>query len=367
MNRALLPWVALCAALSLGCVRTVQVELEPGLAKLEDDLPALKLTGVRVAVMAPEASVVVRPSGSASDAAPPPADAPVQNAPPGAAPPAPLPTYPHTTVAFTDRYKESYPSMAHLVAAVPAALRELGADPVVVTSADEARIQNAQVVLELLDPEVEGFRRATGNGVSLEGTVYDLHVTIAARLSRVEGGPLGQVSGYGESTTNFRFDDPYLEQAVVGALAVVTMVIITTASTVPVVAAVWLRRNEREPLGAPRGRNGLCDESSFSSLPATPGASRPALCGKASWLMMQVGAAAGVTAVAGLSLGLSSTVGGWLFTGATNAIKSFAAERQWRGMLKASHDRAARSLALKTGQALQQAGLAPTTDKGGRP
>ena len=132
-----------CWALVLGACSTVQkVPVEPKLGEPEDPVKPL-VSGVKVAVLRfvppppppPPAPVkesvdwprsvggvcpMVAPADGAAGDAPVstgPASAPVPKGPP------PLPT---TVVDFTSKYAEAYPSLAHAMAAIPAALREQG-------------------------------------------------------------------------------------------------------------------------------------------------------------------------------------------------------------------------------------------------
>jgi hypothetical protein len=318
------PWFLVCGlAVWNGCAETREIGLDP-ILEPTDETAKVSISGVRVAVVAHTPVATAAPVAEKGGTQPDPA--PKQDR--------------STVVQFTPQYREKYASLKVLRETVPAALKELGFVPVPAKTAAEAATLGAQLVVELQTPEVEGFRRATGVGISLEGTVYDVHVTERAALRTADGTLLGHVSGHGQSVTTFRFEDPYLELAVVGAVSVALMGVVTVGLAIPLGYVLWMRRDAAEPVP------GVCRSDQLSDLPSADGSNRLALCGKATWIMAQVAALSVLAGAAGGVLVLSRFVAARVFDGITGGIKRFLAEGMWRDMVKTSHDRAARSLAV---------------------
>lgn len=355
---------AVGAVLMASCVETREVPVEATWTPSEET-PAAVVRGAKVAVVERREQRPLLGPGAPGDA---PAVTGAQRLPAGTAPPLPTEKRPGTTVEFTSLYRETYPSLSVLLGTVPQALKEAGFEPVSAVTSDEAVKLGADLVVELYPPEVEGFRRASGGGLSLEGTVYDVHVTSRAHLKRSNGDTLGHVSGHGQSVTNFRFEDPYLEIAVVGAVSLVVTVLATLAVGVPLAAALLYRANQGANEPVPLG---LCNQAFLTRVEGV--ANRSGLCGKGTWIASQVGFMAVVAATAGVVLVFSRFVAARVFGGVTGLIKSLLAEGIWRDMLKASHDRAARSLAQRVALAWQKqrslntGGAAPAPAPGGTP
>ncbi|MBI5495538.1 MAG: hypothetical protein HY904_10980 [Deltaproteobacteria bacterium] len=335
-----------------GCLNVKPVDLAPRLDAPDAEVQKV-VRGMRIIVVnhVPRSAMeVVDQAGGAGDAAG------AAKAGAGVLPP-PARSGPRTEVAFTSKYREAYPTLAHMAEAVPQALRELGFDVATALTVDEAGKMGAPWVLQLAAPEIQAFRRAGGGGLSLEGTVYDAHVMFRGQLLQPDGTRGGVVTGHGQSTTNFRFDDPYLETAVVGAVSLAIMGVVTLAVAVPTAGFFWARRNAETPL-APAGSG-----SATGTLPCTGVADfdanvqdRAGTCQQAVWLVSAVAAVTGVAVVSALVLAAAQFVGSRVFTGVTALVKSFASEPIWQGMVKSAHDRAARALAAEVARA---AGGAP--------
>ncbi|MEW5848313.1 MAG: hypothetical protein AB2A00_05840 [Myxococcota bacterium] len=327
---ALLTAVALLAA----CSTVRKLEVDP---TLEEPLPEGAPVGrpVRVAIYRQEPPPQ-SPNGGARGAA---GDTPAvtSSGKPGAKPP-PLP---ETRVDFSNTYAEEYPSVQHMLKSVPLALREVGFDVVEVKNLQEARAARAAMILELLPPEIEGFRQASGRNMTAGGSSYDIHVLYRGRLSS-SAGPMGLVSGHGESSTHFIFADPYVETASVGAVSLSLMAVVSVVVAIPLIGFMVYRASQGagDPLGycTPENVPGEIKQGSFET-------SRAALCGKVAWLAAETAVAGAIISVAGITLGVAEFVGHRVFGGGRGFVRSLATERTWRGMVKAAHDRAARALA----------------------
>jgi len=326
-----------------GCVNVKPVGVDKALARPEDPIKAVA-AGVKVAVLAATYEPEMEVDGSGGDA-------PLKDT----APPPPVDPNPRTKVTYSPRYKEAYPTLTHMQTAVPAALKELGFDAVMVQSPQEAQAVKATWLLQLHEPEIEGFRRAQGGGVRLEGTVYDFHVTYRGLLARVGGQPSGMMTGHGEAKTNFWFDDKYLEAAIVGAVSLGVMALVTGVVAIP--TAFFLVRQYRERgLGSPPV--GDCKNAPSSGFGNTEG-----VCPQTVWMATGVAAISLLAIVASVTLGFGTFVGSQIFTAVTSGIKGAASGPIWEGMVKDAHDRAARSLAAQVARTTAPA----VGTQGGRP
>lgn len=267
-----------------------------------------------------------------------------------------------TIVDYTPREGEEYPSRVHMEKSIPLALREAGFDVVPVASLEAARATGVPHILTLLDPQIEGFRRASGGGVSLEGTVYDVHVHYRARMTTSQGVPVAEVSGHGESSTNFQFEDQYLQQAVVGAAALGVMTVLTIiAATPPLLYLVFtLATQGSRDAGFRHPLNTAGDCTKFQAGLYERGTKQATeVCSNMIWLGAVVGFAALTVGTAGVTLALTKTIGNWVMGGITGFIKSRAADGIWSDMLKSAHDRAARAFAVSAARSLGVAPPAP--------
>jgi len=314
--------------LACGCTSVRPVPVEAALSAPEDGEGARVVQNVKVVVIIP-AEVEAR----------------------GGKPVEPKPT----RVDFTSTQAEEYPSRAHMEKTIPMALREAGFDVVPVPTLEAAKATGVPLIIQLADPQVEGFRRASGGGVSLEGTVYDVHVHYRARLTTSQGAPLTDVAGHGQSSANFRFDDKYLETAVVGGVSLVLMTLITGVISLPLVAYLaftgYQQRNE--PLSGKdrHPARGLVTCEGFRGNPLS-GQDNESVCNQVVWLSSVLAVAVLTVGVAAVTLFISKTVGGWIFKGTTGGIKSYLSEGVWKDMLQSAHNRAARSFAAGAARAV---------------
>jgi hypothetical protein len=325
--------LAVLWALLSACSTTKPVDVAPKLGE-RDVAPAGVAASVRVALLPPRLP-------------PPPPGQPSRDT-------APLP---RTHASFTVSYGEIYPSLKHLTSTLPVALKEVGFDVVHAKTREEAVRTGVSLILEPVLPELEGFRRAVGGGLLLEGTIYDVHVHYGVDASTGAGRPLGLIRGHGEGTGNFFFEDPYLQTAIVGGASLAVMFASAAVVGLPLMAGLGaftqLNYDARNPLQSGPVVNRLDVSAcvvSMQSANARTGVQREHseyqnLCGRLYWVVAALGVATMVGAVSSVALGTTRFVASRIFNVVTGFFKNYLSEPVWEGLLQDAHDRAARSLA----------------------
>lgn len=311
MSRILVAAVLVMAALAGGCTTTqvVRIPVTPQMDQREDP-PSAVVSHVSVAVIRQR---VVNDSDRRVD--------------------------------LTNAFGESYATQSHLAHAVPTALTEVGFRVMEVASAEEARTLGADYTLMLENPQVDAFHPAKGSRTTLVGSAYDVRVHYSARMTGVDGRPLGLVSGFGQETRRFPFMEPLFRDAMVGA--VVSLAIF--GASILALAAVF----QVGLLGNLAGRGdlfGVCTDNGpllkyTPPVPNTPVYNRNDLCvdtANYGVYFLFVSALSLGTAAAG---NVAGTVGGTLLDVFVAGMHITAVDPLWRGMVQDAHDDAARSLA----------------------
>lgn len=251
---------------------------------------------------------------------------------------------PDRRVDFTNAFAESYPTMSHLVVAVPQALREVGFEVIEARTVEDAQAARVDYILELGDPEVTSVHPADGDRVTLVGSAYDVRVRYKGRIVDGKSTPMGVVMGYGQDTARFLYMEPLFKQAMVG----VAISVATLAASLFVLVVVFqfgllvsLATGTGEPFG-------LCTEGTgplWQRMPNMPFRSRAEVC---SQLVNTALSFAFVTTVS-LITSVAGSVGGQLGENVVDVALAFAhmtrVDPTWRGMVKVAHDEAARDLA----------------------
>jgi hypothetical protein len=361
---------AVLAGLAVACSTTLPVAVPPKLEPPEEPVKS-QVAKVTVAVLRyqepapppPPPPPPVKPRrghGPVAREVPPPAasvDGGAASQPVDGGPP-PLPA---TRVEFTNTYAETYPSLAHALATLPPALKEQGFDVLLPATLEEARASGAALVLEVLPPEVEGFRAASGLGLKLEGGNLDVHVHYRALLSTPDGRRLGMVSGHGESDTHFLFVDQHVETMVVGLISLATTALVTVAVALPAVGIMYAVATQS---------GSMCREARLAAQRNAPaGEAAPALenCPGLVNVTSLLGLMAASVGAGWLAMGFSHTAGAWVFGLVTGGIKRLVSGPRWEASLKSAHDRATRSLAAAAAQASGRAALLPPAPPVSRP
>lgn len=238
---------------------------------------------------------------------------------------------PERRVGFTNAFAESYPSMSHLVVAVPQALREVGFEVIEAPSVEDAQAGHAEYILQLTDPEVVSVHPADGDRVTLVGSAYDVRVRYKGKLVDKNADPLGVVIGYGQDTARFLFMEPLFKQALVGA-AISAATLLASIFVLLVIFQFGLVGTLAVGKDDPFGRCGQF------------GAAKEFCTQAANYLISFVF----VTTVS-LVTGVAGSIGGKLGENVVDVGLSLAhmttVDPSWRGMVKNAHDSAARDLA----------------------
>ncbi|MEW5848314.1 MAG: hypothetical protein AB2A00_05845 [Myxococcota bacterium] len=253
---------------------------------------------------------------------------------------------PDRRVDFTNSFAESYPSMSHLAVAVPQALREIGFDVVEVADAKDTEAIGAEYFLDLQMPQVAAFHPATGDRVTLVGSVYDIRVKYRGSLATADLRPMGVVSGFGQSTARFVFMEPLFREAVIGAFVAAGTLLASVF-----MLSVMFRFGFISSLAGGGDPFGYCTEDTAKQFEGIP---RPPTLGPTTPLQVCVEVAnyvlsSAFVAATGLFTGFASSMAGNLGETVFNVGLAFAftlgVDPIWRGMVKAAHDRAARDFA----------------------